>query len=893
VSPKALAYLIGPVALVAILVLMRFGLVAHEAPWLWIAVFAVIPAASLVADRLYERRRTTVSFHLLVAQNAAWVTIVIYLSGWGPVLGLSFAFIALESISRGGSRLWRVALVWSLLGIAAGQAAVWVKWAPSVLSTSKANTLAFLGAFMLLFVIRMAGAVMRQKENAESTLSLSEERFRSLISNTLDATLVISDDGLFTYVSPSVTRLLGYEPSELVGKRANDFSHPEDQDIVRDHFHDEENLKAGSALLQFRMVRKDGTVCDVEAGVVDMRQNPSVGGFVANVRDITERNAAARELRRSEESFQSLFAHHPHPMYVYDVETLRFLEVNQCATENYGYTRDEFLAMNITQIRPEEEVLPLTDYLRIVSPNLTHAGVWRHRTKQGEIMEVEITRHALEFRGRRGALVMAQDVTERRRLEQQLREHALHDSLTGLPNRSLLVDRVSQLKVQAKRSNADAMVICLNLDNFKLTNEAYGHDVGDGLIRAVGDRLVGALREADTVGRSGGDEFVILAVPPMVEAQPALMGKKMLDLVSCEPFYIDGHELRLTASIGIVAGGGDEGGDLIQSAALAMSLAKADGGNRYVVFAQEMQSAEDERITLTLELRGAARADQFETFYQPVVKLKNLGVVGVEALVRWRHPRLGLVSPARFIPLAEETGMIGDIGRIVLRQACDQAALLQKQQNGLTVAVNVSAVQLRSDEFVTDVADALERSHLSPKCLVLEVTESMLIDDAGTALKRLTDLKKLGVRLSLDDFGTGYSSLNYLRQFPFDILKIDQTFIASMVGSPQAVTMVRTMIQLGRQLKLDVVAEGVETQEQLDILRGLHCQHLQGYLFARPMGAEVIGAFLSEWSTGRAAERRGGSPSECRGSSLLTSPVTPDCTDFDTQLVGHFESRSS
>jgi EAL domain-containing protein (putative c-di-GMP-specific phosphodiesterase class I) len=259
-----------------------------------------------------------------------------------------------------------------------------------------------------------------------------------------------------------------------------------------------------------------------------------------------------------------------------------------------------------------------------------------------------------------------------------------------------------------------------------------------------------------------------------------------------------------------------------------------------------MQAAVTERHRLAKDLRDAVTFEQFETFYQPVMKLRDQTIIGVEALVRWRHPTLGLISPARFIPLAEELGIIGDIGRIVLRQACRQAARWQSSHKGLTVAVNVSVFQLRSDDFADSVRSALETNGLDPSCLVLEITESILINDAETSLKRLRALTEIGVRLAIDDFGSGYSSLSYLEHFPFDILKIDQSFVDAIIDSPKAVEMVRTIIQLGRRLKLDVIAEGVETEQQLEILQRLHCPEAQGYLFSQPIEVAAIDRFLHE-----------------------------------------------
>jgi diguanylate cyclase (GGDEF)-like protein len=504
--------------------------------------------------------------------------------------------------------------------------------------------------------------------------------------------------------------------------------------------------------------------------------------------------------------------------------------------------------MTIADIRPEEDVALVLDTVHAERQELMRSGVWRHETSSGELLDVEISSHVLDFNGRSGVLVMAQDVTERCRLEKQLREHALHDPLTGLPNRTLLLDRTDQLMAQARRSEASAAIICLNLDHFKVVNDAYGHDVGDALLRAVAHRLSGALRAVDTVGRIAGDAFIILTAPPEADSDPELVAHKMLDLVRSRPFHVDGRDLFVTASVGINPGVGRDAAELIRNADVALRVAKTLGGNRHVVFAQAMQTAVHERLELALDLRDAVLTGQFECFYQPVVNLKDVAIVGVEALARWRHPERGLLPPALFIPLAEELGIIDEIGELVLRQACAQGALWQRHYEHLSVAVNVSVFQLRSNEFLSTVIDALERSQFNPENLVLEITESVLIDDPDTTISRLRSLKEIGVRLAIDDFGTGYSSLSYLRQLPFDILKIDQSFIASIGDSAETLTMLRTMIRMGRQLNLEIVAEGVEDEHQLRLLQRMRCQNAQGFLFSRPQDEATTTATLREWA---------------------------------------------
>jgi diguanylate cyclase (GGDEF)-like protein len=505
--------------------------------------------------------------------------------------------------------------------------------------------------------------------------------------------------------------------------------------------------------------------------------------------------------------------------------------------------------MRVTEIYPDEDVPVLLKFLTENGPDFRHSGIWKHRTKSGELLNVEGVSHGLQFRGHQAILEMAQDVTERVRLVNQLELSALYDPLTGLANRSLLLDRADRLGAQFERTGIPVTVMSLNLDNFQLINDAYGHDVGDGLLRAVGERLVDGLRNVDTVARIGGDEFVILAAPSAPAAGPEVLAKRLLDLVRGEPFHINDYELSLTASVGVASGAGQDGQQLVRNADVALWAAKGEGRNQFVVFAPEMQSAVHDRVELAMDLREAIRDHQFESFYQPVVRLRDLKIIGVEALVRWRHPRLGLIAPARFIRAAEEIGMIGEIGEAVLQQACAQG--VHWNTNGgdeLSVAINVSVFQLQADGFADKVADAVEQSGFRAENLILEVTESSLMNDPETMGRRLRALSHLGVRLAIDDFGTGYSSLSYLTKYPFDILKIDQSFIASVGSSPESVTMLRTILQLGRYLNLEVVAEGVEEEEQCDLLRRMHCPQAQGYLFSRPMSAHDMDVVLRNWA---------------------------------------------
>jgi diguanylate cyclase (GGDEF)-like protein/PAS domain S-box-containing protein len=733
-----LAYLMGPAALGALLLLMRFGEAARESAWLWLAIFIVIPLVSVGADRLYDATPTQARLHLRIAVQAAAVTVVIYLSGWGPVLWGAYAFLALENVSRSGSRVWRITALWSLVGIGLGQMAVWQKVFPSFLSLSQANALALMGAFILLFVIRMAGATMEQKERAEATTRLSEDRFRSLIQHSSDATLVLGGDGVCTYVSPAITTLLGMLPAELIGVQPTELVHPEDRERVTARLGSQLGTPADNVLVQFRMLCQDGGWREVEAVVSNQLDRPSVNGYVVNIRDITERK-----------EFEALLAH-----------------------------------------------------------------------------------------------------------------RALHDPLTGLPNRQLILDRTEQMLARSRRSGQPVAAFFIDLDHFKDANDSLGHEAGDRLLQAVGDRFVSMLRADDSVGRLGGDEFVVLAEGISLSLGPEPIAERICETLR-QPFVIPGYEdlpITVTASIGIATGQRESAQELLRDADVALYLAKGKGRNTSVVFESSMQTAAIDRLALKSDLDTAVSAEQFFLLYQPIFDLSDGGIRAAEALLRWQHPTQGVISPLDFIPVLEESGLIVAVGRWVLHQACMQASRWRAEGHALSVSVNVSMRQLESMSFVDHVAEALALADLDPAHLTLEITESSLMRDAEATVNRLRRLKELGVMIAIDDFGTGYSSLAYLRQFPVDVLKIDGSFVAELDGSPERAALVHTLVELGRILGLITLAEGIEEAVQLRGLRAELCDRGQGFLVSPPVPPTAFTELLNRDPSPLAALANGVDP---------------------------------
>ena len=449
-----------------------------------------------------------------------------------------------------------------------------------------------------------------------------------------------------------------------------------------------------------------------------------------------------------------------------------------------------------------------------------------------------------------GWVVTYEDVTERHLSEARMAHIARHDALTGLPNRLLFREQMDAVLADARRGD-DIAVLCLNLDHFKAVNDTLGHPVGDGLLFEVARRVFSTAGEGDTVVRLGGDEFGIIQCS---EAQPngaKNLAERVLSVIA-EPFEINGNKLSIGVSIGIAIHGQEreDADGLLKKADLALDRAKSDGRGTYRFFEADMDALMQARRVLEVDLREAVEVDQFEIYYQPLITTTTKQISGFEALVRWRHPTRGMVSPAEFIPAAEETGLIGRLGAIVLERACVEALHWPET---IKVAVNLSPLQFRNLHLAADVADVLRRSGLPATRLELEVTESVLLQDSDTIMAILHDIRELGVRISMDDFGTGYSSLSYLRRFPFDKIKIDQSFIRTLDDSTDCLAIVRAVLGLGRSLGMSVVAEGVETEEQYALLHREGCEQLQGYLFSKPQPPAAVGALITRYLQHEAA----------------------------------------
>ena len=447
--------------------------------------------------------------------------------------------------------------------------------------------------------------------------------------------------------------------------------------------------------------------------------------------------------------------------------------------------------------------------------------------------------------------------TERKRTDEELarREEELsflatHDALTGLPNRTLILDRAEQMLARCARSQAQVAALFIDIDNFKTVNDTLGHAAGDQLLQAVAARLDGVVRGSDALGRLGGDEFVVICEELSLEAGPELVAERLIEALKPSFKLGAGEETRVTVSvsIGIALGGHTSAEELLREADIAMYRAKWDGKNRYAVFETGMQDTIQQRAELEMDLRDALKRSEFFLAYQPTFALSDMSPTGVEALIRWNHPVRGVVPPDEFIPLAEETGLIGEIGKWVLEQACSQSAAWRDAGYAIGMAVNVSARQLDSDQLIADVEGALSDSGLEPGALTIEITETTLMRNVEETARRLDALKQLGVRIAIDDFGTGYSSLAHLQRFPVDALKIDRSFITGLSQNKEGETLIHTLVQLGKALSIETFAEGIEQEQQLSMLRDEDCDSGQGFLFARPLDAAATEAFMQSFA---------------------------------------------
>jgi len=710
-------------------------------------------------------------------------------------------------------------------------------------------------------------AALRERDHAlgqtRGELRRSREQLQAVIDHGPSVIVVKDLDGRYLLVNREHERLFGVRQEDVLGRR--------DGDLFAAAV--AERLRAGDrAVLEgarpatveevLPVAGEERTFMATRFALRDADGAPYAICAIAT--DVTERRRAEEALRASERRTRAILDGAQDAFVSIDVEG-RITDWNPEAERTFGHPRAEVVGRPLGQLIIPDRLRASHDrgmarLLATGEPSVLGRRLElpaRHR--DGHEFPVEMTISMARDDAGTSLHAFLHDISERKDAEAALAHQALHDPLTGLPNRALLLDRLARSLARARRRGDRCAVLFVDVDDFKLVNDSLGHERGDELLLELSARLAELVRTHDTVARLGGDEFVLVleGLPDDAEAL-AVAGRVRAALAT--PFVVAGQRLAVRASVGVaVSDGSARGADLIRDADTAMYRAKDGGGGTHALFDDALREEAAYRLAVHRELRDAVAGDQLRLHLQPIVAVADGAVVGAEALVRWQHPEHGLLGPARFVGVAEKTGLIVDVGAWVLRSACREAVRWPEAAGGpLRVSVNVSARQLIDPAFVMTVADALAESGLPAHRLVLELTETALLDGGGRSRETLVALREVGVGLALDDFGTGYSSLSYLHELPFDVLKLDRSFVGRIEGSARARAVIRAVVQLAAELELHVVAEGIETAAQQRSVHELGCGLAQGYLFSRPRPAAELGDWLGERAraTGVAPERR-------------------------------------
>jgi diguanylate cyclase (GGDEF)-like protein/PAS domain S-box-containing protein len=663
-----------------------------------------------------------------------------------------------------------------------------------------------------------------ERHAARQALDKSQQQLQVMLESIGDAFFAVDHDWNITFANRKAGNFVNVDAALVIGKNLLE---------VAPDLHD------SPSLVYYRRAMESGEACSFEtfwepSGTwVEVRAYPSEDGLSVYFHDITFKHQAEEALKKSEQRFRNLFQQAADSIVIADRD-LCIVAANGRACSNFGYTEAEFQRLRVTDI---DSGFTYTAQLAAALGNgQTQLLRINKQRKDGSVFPADVHISRFEDGGNEFFQAIIRDVTEHEETQNQLRELATHDSLTGLPNRALLNERVQDL-LDTCPPDATVAAMFLDLDRFKEVNDSFGHEFGDVLLCEVATRLRRVIRPGDVIARLGGDEFVIAAHCAKGNNAAARIGEKLLDVLTA-PITIAGQDVIIGASIGIslFPCDGRNKEQLFQAADTAMYRAKAAGRNRYRFFEPAMAVATRERMALETSLRPALARAEFELHYQPRIDLRSMAMVGMEALIRWNHPERGMVSPAQFIPIAEETGLIVPIGRWVLFEACMQTQRLMTEfGREICVSVNVSARQLAHQSFVGEVRQSLRESGIPPHCLELELTESALIADIERTAQMLRELKELGVKLAVDDFGTGYSGLAYLRRFPIDVLKLDRSFMVEDHERISAFDFIKAFVDMAHALNLAVVAEGVETLDVVEFLRSAACDEAQGYHFARPL----------------------------------------------------------
>lgn len=707
--------------------------------------------------------------------------------------------------------------------------------------------------------VRMTGILIDISERTlrEQRLQASERKFATVFQASPDPICVTTlPHGRILEINPAFSQAFGWRSAEITGRNIFKLKPwqalPEASGLRQKIFN-------GTDLTDERIDLLDpqghSMTCVVSCRRLELSGQPCV---LTTFRDITEQQRAEAALKASQEKFSKAFHSSPDAITITTRDSGRYIEVNDGFTRLTGYSADEVVGRTSAELdiwADTEQRQRMLDTLR--DDGHIQRMEMRAWDRDGRHLEVEVSVEQIELDGQPCLLLTARDIGELKAAQAQIQHLAYHDPLTNLPNRALLMDRLTQQIALLQRHGLRGALLFLDLDHFKHINDSLGHPVGDAVLKLVTARLEVSVREEDTVARLGGDEFVVLLTGiegklNQVISHARSAADKLRKLLT-EPMLLDGHRLQVTPSIGIalIPDHGQTPADLLKRADIALYRAKDSGRNAVQLFHSTMQHAASERLRLENELRLALSRGEFELYFQPQVDARNDQIIGAEALLRWAHPTLGEQSPALFIHVLEESGLILEIGAWVMVEACHVCAQLLEEHiidEHFSLCVNISTRQFRQNDFVERVEQCLLKNKLPLGMLKLEITEGIVIQDIDDTIAKMNRLRQLGVSFAMDDFGTGYSSLTYLKRLPVDVLKIDQSFVRDATSNSSDAEIIRAVVALGLSLGLEVIAEGVEQQSQLDFLQSQGCHCYQGYLFSRPQPLAEFRALLAHTS---------------------------------------------
>ena len=684
-------------------------------------------------------------------------------------------------------------------------------------------------------------------EKRQSALDISTQE---MIESMPDGVLVIGPDGRIVLANRRAEKLFGYKPEELLGERLGCLIPEEAREKHKqeciDYFSDPKTMPMGGPHDELSGRRKDGSLFLVDISLSPLKI-ASGSSVITVVRDVTARQQSEAALKESEIRLRAQYNGIPMPTYTWQCLGDDFIltDFNNAANEMTGGKIAGHLGAKAKEFFADAPEIA-DELRRSLAERKVLKKEMRYRLRStGETKDLAVH---YAYIPPDLVIVHTDDIGERKKTERTIKRLAFRDPLTHLANRRLLRENLEQAVAAAKRDRCLLALLFIDLDAFKRVNDTLGHDIGDLVLKAVGKRLRGCLRRGDTAARLGGDEFTVLAPRIEKSGDAAVVAQKTIKELS-RPYTIKGHTIYIGATIGISVypADGKDALTLLRNADAGLHRAKANGGNAYRFYAPEIHAGAMARMRLENDLRGALERDEFKVYYQPCVSISTSDLIGAEALLRWRHPERGLVMPADFIPLAEETGLIVAIGGWVLKTACAQTQAWRRAGLGdIRMMVNLSTRQFREGNLPEVVASALAETGCKPARLVLEITETLLAKDLSDATLALYELRDMGIKILLDDFGIGFSSLSSLKLFPIDTLKIDKLFIDGCATNPDDAAIVAAVMSMAQSLRLNVIAEGVETPEQLAFIRSQRCQAMQGYLFSRPVPAAEFERLLAE-----------------------------------------------